>query len=168
MPVDEFWKTSRGRRVRAVTALSTACLLPFSALADPPLPLLKEVGFLGRWAISCEAPASPRNVHITYYDGGNGQVGRRVDRGAGPPALEGKIDSATLLAPGRLAITVRNVDANWQAADGMIFETEVELEGNRARTVRSVANTGTAFIVDGKMVDGRPVPTLTRCAESRS
>lgn len=48
----------------------------------------------------------------------------------------------------------------------MVFETEVEIAGDRARTMHSVASTGTVFIENGKMADGgRPAPTLTRCRE---
>jgi hypothetical protein len=152
--------------MRAATGFFVAWLLPLAALADPPLPVLQQISFLGRWSASCEAPPSPANPYLVYYDAGGGLVGRRLDRGAGLPMLESRIDSAKLLAPGRLALTVRNLDANWKDADGMVFETEVEVSGDRARTVRSVASTGRVYIADGKMADGsRPVPTLTRCRE---
>src|SRR5580765_7165216 len=97
----------RRRTPRAATGFFAPWLLPLAALADPPLPVLQQIGFLGRWAASCDAPPSQANPYLVYYDGGGGLVGRRLDRGTGLPTLEGRIDSAKLLAPGRLALTVR-------------------------------------------------------------
>jgi hypothetical protein len=142
-----------------------AALLPAVALADPPLPVLREVGQLGRWAtVSCEAPAGPQNLHMIFYEAGKGLVRRRLERGDAP-ALDGAVDSARQLAPGRLALTLRNDDPNWGPRNGMVFETEVEIAGDRARTLSSVGSDGTVFISDGTFQNGSPVPTMIRCPE---
>ena len=149
----------------AARAFLAAAWLPATALADPPLPVLTDVGQLGRWAsVSCELPVSPQNLHMVFYVAGDGIVRRRLERGDAP-ALDGAVDSARLLAPGRIGLTLRNDDPNWGPSNGMVFETEVEIAGDRARTLRSVASDGTVFIQDGKLNNGSPVPTMIRCRE---
>lgn len=164
--MDEIAKTGRFRTVCAAIAVLAAGSLPATVHADPPLPLLQQVGYLGRWAIDCDAPPEPSNAHITYYDAGNGLVGRQIERGTGKPVLAGAIDGARVISPGRIAITVHGVDTSWQALGGPVFETEVEIDGDRARTVRSVTDRGLVYIEDGRQVaTGQPSPTLTRCRE---
>lgn len=151
---------------RAAMLLLAALLMPSVAgAADSPLPVVQQAGFLGRWATSCDSPPNPGNPHVIYFDGGNGRVGRQVARGSGPAKLEGRIVAARLLGPGRLALVVRNVNESWQDMDNVMFEIVVEISGDRARTVRSVTNAGSVIIEDGTLADGRPVPTLRRCAE---
>jgi hypothetical protein len=42
--------------VRAATALFAVFLAPVAASADPPLTVLQQAGYLGRWAVSCDSP----------------------------------------------------------------------------------------------------------------
>jgi hypothetical protein len=124
---------------------------------------MKRLNLLGTWAPSCSAPPSASNPYLVYLDDGRGTVGRKLDRGPEYDVLGGRIDSARQLAPGKVALTVRNADPNWQQYDGMVFETEVEFSSTHTRTLRSTASDGKVFIADGKLNDGRDIPTLTRC-----
>ena len=149
--------------IPAATALLAAVLLPAAAHADPPLAVLKQLGLLGSWAnVSCTAPVSKENSRVVYYDTGKGYARRRLERGSAP-SLDGAVDSARVIAPGLILLTLRNDDPNWQQLNGMVYETEIEIANGRARTRRSVGSDGTVYIRDGTFRDGSPVPSLIHC-----
>jgi hypothetical protein len=151
--------------VRAAIPFLASLLLCGPASADAPLAVLQQAGQLGRWAKSCELPANRENIHTVYYEADDGQVRSRLERGPDLQPLESVIEKARLLAPGRIALTIRNDDTNWQNSNGGALDEVVEIANDRLRITSAVSHGGMTVIEGGRFTNGTPAPTLVRCTE---
>lgn len=153
--------------MKGIVSVVAALLLAAPAQADQVLPVMQKAGLMGTWAANCDAPEAANNPFVVYYVAANGLVRRRLERGAAGPTLDGTVDRAEALGPTTYRLLLRNEDPNWGSNDGRTFDTIVEVNGERARAVQSMANDGTQLIKDGRYATaggaGTAVPILMRC-----
>jgi hypothetical protein len=134
-----------------------------STPTDPTLQVMREAGMLGTWADNCAAAPARSNLFVIYYAAPNGKVRRKLNAGPTEPELDGAVDSAERPSPTTMRMKLRNDDPNWGAQNGVAYDVTVDAGPGYRRTLLSIGSDGVTYIRDGKLRDGRPVPTLKRC-----
>jgi len=135
-----------------------------TAFADSSWSVFVQSGLAGRWAISCKAAPSDKNPWMTYYEGDNGTVRRKLDRGAGTGYYNLTIDGANIQGDGTVRANMRNDDPAWGDQNGTVAIVVVEIADGHAHTLQSASPDGEQWIKDGVIVgNGAPSPSFEKC-----
>ena len=134
------------------------------AFAASPWSVFVESGLAGRWAISCNAAPSDKNPWMTYYEGDNGAVRRKLDVAPGTGNYNLTIDSASIQDDGTVRASMRNDDPAWGDSNGTVAIVVVKIEDGRARTLQSASPEGEQWIKNGVILgNGKPSPSFEKC-----
>ena len=116
--------------------------------------VIEGVGLDGRWAQSCNRPASADNPYLIYTAP---DVGQPTERRVAPPDE----DRVTELLDIQWKKTRELV---WVIAEGEVMLTIVsKLEGNRMRVWSMSSTDGQYYIAKGLGQDGQPTPWISKC-----
>jgi hypothetical protein len=116
--------------------------------------VIEGVGLDGRWAQSCNRPASADNPYLIYTAP---DVGQPTERRVAPPDE----DRVTELLDIQWKKTRELV---WVIAEGEVMLTIVsKLEGNRMRVWSMSSTDGQYYIAKGLGQDGKPTPWISKC-----
>jgi hypothetical protein len=150
--------------LKILAGLVILLALANSASAASSWSVFVQSGLAGRWAISCKAAPSDKNPWMTYYEGDNGAVRRKLDRGAGTGYYNLTIDSASIQPDGTVRANMRNDDPAWGDQNGTVAIVVVEIAHGRAHTLQSASPEGEQWIKDGFIVgNGKPSPSFEKC-----
>jgi hypothetical protein len=135
-----------------------------AAFAASPWSVFVEAGLAGRWAISCTAAPGNQNPWMIYYEGDNGTVRRKLDRGPGTGNYNLTIDSASIEDDGTVRASMRNDDPVWGDSNGTVAIVVVKIADGHAHTLQSASPDGEQFIKDGIVLgNGAPSPSFEKC-----
>ena len=116
--------------------------------------VIEGVGLDGRWAQSCNRPASADNPYLIYTAP---DVGQPTERRVAPPDE----DRVTELLDIQWKKTRELV---WVIAEGEVMLTIVsKLDGNRMRVWSMSSTDGQYYIAKGLGQDGQPTPWISKC-----
>ena len=142
-----------------LASVACACVAVACRAEDDALAIL---GLRGDWAIDCTRPPGMMNPHETYSTDADGrwQVALAYDTEHAP--IVSDIQSPRFVPPNRLHYTSRS-----QRPGSLRFTVVQEVGAGRKRTLQSLSDDGTAWIMDGQIATiGTPSPTLYKCVKS--
>jgi hypothetical protein len=149
---------------KILAALIVLSALTGTALAASPWSVFVKSDLAGRWAISCEAAPSDNNPWMTYYEGNNGAVRRKLDRGPGTGNYNLTIDSARIQDDGTVRASMRNDDPAWGETNGTVAIVVIKIADGHAQTLQSASPEGEQWIKDGIILgNGKPSPSFEKC-----
>jgi hypothetical protein len=152
--------------LKGLAGLVVLTALTGAAFAASPWSVFVESGLAGRWAISCKAAPGDENPWMTYYQGDNGTVRRKLDRGPGAGNFNLTIDSASIQDDGTVRASMRNDDPAWGNSNGTVAIVVVKIAGGHSHTLQSASPDGQQWIKDGIILgNGAPSPSFERCPD---
>ena len=141
-------------RTKLLSMLLFVLAVPAVTAKTTDSTVIEGLGLDGRWAQSCNRPASADNPYLVYAAPDAGQP---TERRVAPPDE----DRVTELLNVQWLKTRELV---WVIAEGEVMLTIVsKLEGNRMRVWSMSTTDGQTFISKGKGQDGHPTPWLNKC-----
>ena len=139
---------------RVMKVLIGATLFAAPALASNDVAVLTKYGLIGsKWAVDCSKPMSASNYYASYTVGPNGSPVQTLRTTQSEEVRE--ILNVQAISAGWFLFTL--IRENKQA-----FDILFKIEGNRAKTWRSVGQGGKAYILNGKGDTSDP-PWFERC-----
>lgn len=144
-------------------------VLPLPAAGQSALDIARKANLMGTWAQSCASPTIPINSRVIYYAAPNGQLRRKIDRGAGYPMLDGVVDYIEAINATTVRLRIRSDSASWGSGNGIRMEAVMQNVTHCPcmRILSATAADGLIFIMDGHLTaNGEPAPLLEKCAEA--
>jgi len=161
-------------------AIATAALMFFLSTraafaAETAWDVLERFGLTGVWAANCGQPATVTRFHTMFSKDADRLARRKLDFGA-KSIYATFVDSAEMISPSMLKITVRNADPKFEKFNNKTFWTELIMENDpqtkkafRIRYFQSIATEGKMAVKDGiNLRFGKPSPWLYKCRSAMS
>lgn len=161
-------RNSSTMRVHRLPSVLLLMLLPLSAAGQSALDVAQKANLMGTWATSCATPIIPANSRAIYYAAPNGQLRRKIDRGAGYPPLDGVVEYIEMINATTVRLRFRTDSSSWGRANGIRMEVVMQNLSNChcMRILSANAQDGSIFIMDGHLTEnGEPAPLLEKCAD---
>jgi hypothetical protein len=155
-------------RVYCQPSILLLMLLPLSAAGESALDVAQKANLMGAWATSCATPIIPANSRAIYYAAPNGQLRRKIDRGAGYPALDSVVEYIEMIDATTVRLRFRTDSSSWGRANGIRMEAVMQNVSHChcMRILSANAQDGSLFIKDGHLIEnGDPAPLLEKCAD---
>jgi hypothetical protein len=155
-------------RVHRLPSILLLMLLPLAAAGQSAVDVAQKANLIGTWAMSCAAPIIPAKSRVIYYAASDGQLRRKIDRGAGYPALDGVVEYIEMIDPTTVRLRFRTDSSSWGRDNGVRMEAVMQNVSHChcMRILSANAQDGSLFIKDGHLVEnGEPAPLLEKCAD---
>lgn len=136
-----------------------------AAFAQSTWDVLQKYGWTGTWSMHCDQPLSASNPSSVIYLGTDGQVYRKLVRGAGYDDLYSVVEQAS-------GLTSTTLHTHWRNSTGWTGDTAnttmdmvVALENGQVRTLESKGSDGKEYIKDGIItLNNNPAPWMAKCS----
>jgi hypothetical protein len=116
----------------------------------------QRLGFYGRWAIDCRAPAAPANPILTMTRDGDGTAAYHMSMGGSPPDFDTRIRELRLISERELSFSFAIRDTTQHVV--------ATLSPGRLRTLQSWSDDGKVPIKDGVLASsGKETPFFEKC-----
>jgi hypothetical protein len=149
-------------RVTVITAL--LALPPGMAFAQTSWDVLQRFGWTGTWSMHCDQPLSATNPNSVIYLGSDGQVYRKLVRGAGYDDLFSVVVQAQPMTTTTIHTLWRN-STGWTGTQANVtMDMVVAMENSQVRTIESKGSDGKEYIKDGVItLNNNPAPWMAKC-----
>ena len=161
---------------RAVVATALMLLLSTSSAlaAESTWDVLERFGLTGTWSATCGEPATASLFHVIFSKDADGLARREIDFGA-KSIYATFVDSAEMISPSMLKITVRNADPKFEKHNNKTFwivlikENDPRTKALRIRYFQSITTDGRTAVKDGTNLRfGKPSPWAYKCRSAMS